>query len=700
MTLTDVPSRKTRHKGLGSGASGWSRKTGKAGGAGRNAKGGAIYLASGTLSLLDDTIFENDARGGMGGKGGQGGGQGTKAAPAVTGGHGRHRGKWRIGSGRRYLRGERQRHPRERYLRVEPSHRRARGQGGSGGSGGKGSGGTKPGLPGGQGGAGGPGGVALGGAIYLGAGTLTLTASSLSANSAIGGAGGVGGAGGPGTNAVGSITGIFGGTGSILSSIGALAAKGGPGGDGGLAGAGADGAGGGIMVAGGSLTVFNSTLTDNQAVGGQGGVGGRGGTGGFALGTKSSLSGFGLGVIGQPAGDGASGGQGGAGYGGGIDIAAGTVVVTADTLNGNNAQGGAGRHWRTRRQRASGRAGKLTRSGNKWVRWRHWQRLGNRTGRGRGAGQQRRRGFQRRRRWNRCGRGPLYLRRHAHLDQRHGRRQLGHCGALGTGGDGGKAGSGTLTGGKGDPGSTGDSYGGGLYVNGAAVDLYNSTVALNSQSGGGAGGGVTQLAGTVTAVSTLFGGNGAVDYSGDVNATDSLFQTAPKVPSRDGNLVGIDPLLDPNGLQNNGGLTQTIALQASSPALGAGTNPEHLFADERGYAPRTGPDGTDIGAYQLDAEADTQAPTATLQAVAVNRANAGILDPYTFSITFSDNVAIAAASLPGTVVQVIPAGATAPITATIVSTTPIGNMDAEGDAPVVPRHLRDHPARWILDGCR
>ncbi len=43
----------------------------------------------------------------------------------------------------------------------------------------------------------------------------------------------------------------------------------------------ASGAGGGLYVAGGTLSLVNATLDGNQAVGGQGGVGGRGGTGGF-----------------------------------------------------------------------------------------------------------------------------------------------------------------------------------------------------------------------------------------------------------------------------------------------------------------------------------------------------------------------------------------------------------------------------------
>jgi hypothetical protein len=684
VTITDVTLEKNKAQGAygASGATVGPGLQGNTGVPGRNARGGAIYLASGTLSLLDETILQDQARGGMGGQGGQGGGQGTKAAVAVTGGQGGSGGDGGSAAGGGIYAATGNVILGNDVFDSNEAIGGPGGSGGAGGSGGKGSGGTKPGLPGGPGGAGGPGGMASGGAIYLAAGTLTLTTSSLTANSAIGGAGGVGGAGGPGTNAVGSITGIFGGSGSILSSIGALAAKGGPGGDGGPAGAAADGAGGGIMVAGGSLTVFNTTLSENQAVGGQGGVGGRGGTGGFALGTKSSLSGFGLGVIGQPAGDGASGGQGGAGYGGGIDITAGTVVVTADTLSGNSAQGGQGG---TGGHGGSGPLAALGSSlglGTSGVGGGTGTSLGTGQGGGGGAGLSAGAGSNGGNGGTGAG-GGLYISGGTlTLTNATIAANSAVAGALGTGGDGGKAGSGTLTGGKGDPGSTGGSYGGGLYVNGAVVDLFNSTVALNVQTGSGTGGGVAQVAGTVTAVSTLFGGNGAADYSGDVNATDSLFQTAPTgTLSGTGNLVRIDPLLDPNGLQNNGGPTETIALQASSPALGAGTNPEHLFTDQRGYAPRTGPDGTDIGAYQLDAEADTQAPTATLQAVAVTRANAGSLNPYTFSIKFTDNVAIAAASSPGAVVKVIPAGANAPITATIVSTTPIGNKDAPGDAP-------------------
>ncbi len=73
----------------------------------QNASGGGIYLASGTLSLFNDTFQSNFARGGRGGQGGAGGGQGTKSAPAVTGGQGGQGGNGGSAAGGADLRGRR-----------------------------------------------------------------------------------------------------------------------------------------------------------------------------------------------------------------------------------------------------------------------------------------------------------------------------------------------------------------------------------------------------------------------------------------------------------------------------------------------------------------------------------------------------------------------------------------------------------------
>ena len=79
-----------------------------------------------------------------------------------------------------------------------------------------------------------------------------------------------------------------------------------------------------------------------------------------------------------------------------------------------------------------------------------------------------------------------------------------------------------------------------------------------------------------------------------------------------------------------------------------------------------------------DAGADATAPTATLTAADVTSTAAP--DPYQFTVTYTDNAAIAAATLAGAVVQVTPPGGAAAITASVVSTTPVGSTDPSGNA--------------------
>ena len=65
---------------------------------------------------------------------------------------------------------------------------------------------------------------------------------------------------------------------------------------------------------------------------------------------------------------------------------------------------------------------------------------------------------------------------------------------------------------------------------------------------------------------------------------------------------GVDPKLDPNGLQNNGGPTQTIALQPTSPAIGAipAGSANCPGTDQRGESrPAAGQTGCDVGAFEL-----------------------------------------------------------------------------------------------------
>ena len=58
-----------------------------------------------------------------------------------------------------------------------------------------------------------------------------------------------------------------------------------------------------------------------------------------------------------------------------------------------------------------------------------------------------------------------------------------------------------------------------------------------------------------------------------------------------------DPMLA-SFLENNGGPTMTLALNANSPAIDTGNNIAGLVADQRGYARVSGANA-DIGAYEL-----------------------------------------------------------------------------------------------------
>jgi hypothetical protein len=133
-----------------------------------------------------------------------------------------------------------------------------------------------------------------------------------------------------------------------------------------------------------------------------------------------------------------------------------------------------------------------------------------------------------------------------------------------------------------------------------------------------------------------------------------------------------------NPLASNGGPTQTIALLSGSPAIGMGSNPESLLTDQRGYGIPPGAT-LHVGAYQTQALAPAP-PAASLQAQTVTSSNASAQNPYTFSITLSDQGAIAASTLVGAALLVNPPGGGVPIPAKIISTTPVGPTDAFGNA--------------------
>ena len=137
----------------------------------------------------------------------------------------------------------------------------------------------------------------------------------------------------------------------------------------------------------------------------------------------------------------------------------------------------------------------------------------------------------------------------------------------------------------------------------ATLTLLNTTIAFNSGAAGGsiyAGGTATSL---VHLTNTIINNgspnncNAALGTLGHnlentntcgFNASGDLINTAPKLAA----------------LQNYGGLTQTRALQAGSPAINAGTNSGCPATDQRGK-PRPVGASCDIGAFETQANTPT-----------------------------------------------------------------------------------------------
>jgi len=165
--------------------------------------------------------------------------------------------------------------------------------------------------------------------------------------------------------------------------------------------------------------------------------------------------------------------------------------------------------------------------------------------------------------------------------------------------------------------------GGGIYAIGQArLTLLNATIASNEayrripQHYASFGGGlvITSTA-VITAQNTLVGDNIFTNgitlptpddcYGSLLSLGNNLIQTTTNCSiygTTYGNVTGQDPLLDP--LHNDGGLTPTRPLQASSPAIDAGSNSACPPSDQRDVPrPFDGNGDTnavcDIGAYEL-----------------------------------------------------------------------------------------------------
>jgi CSLREA domain-containing protein len=155
--------------------------------------------------------------------------------------------------------------------------------------------------------------------------------------------------------------------------------------------------------------------------------------------------------------------------------------------------------------------------------------------------------------------------------------------------------------------------GGGIQNSGTLTVTFSTF----SGNGGGPGGGISNggfasLKNTILASSSGGPFNppsncfGAITDAGYNTSDDSTCGFAKTGSANNGD--GVDPRLSPAGLADNGGPTQTIALQSGSPAIDAmpiadctdqSSPPNQITTDQRGFArPDAGEAVCDVGAYE------------------------------------------------------------------------------------------------------
>jgi hypothetical protein len=164
--------------------------------------------------------------------------------------------------------------------------------------------------------------------------------------------------------------------------------------------------------------------------------------------------------------------------------------------------------------------------------------------------------------------------------------------------------------------NAGLSQGGGVFAaidpaetDGTAVTMLNATIAGNAIATGGVGGGfaienpTAGVATTFNVKNTIIAANTAGGAAADCGAValavsaNNLSSDASCQFTDPGSRQNSDARLGP--LQNNGGPTDTLALEAGSQALDAGTNAGCPPTDQRGVTRPQGP-ACDIGAFEVE----------------------------------------------------------------------------------------------------
>ena len=190
-------------------------------------------------------------------------------------------------------------------------------------------------------------------------------------------------------------------------------------------------------------------------------------------------------------------------------------------------------------------------------------------------------------------------------------------------------------------------FGGGIYSEGT-LKVTNSTFSGNEALQGGTGGaihneGTVSLKGNILAASTggNCGGKAVTDVGYNISDDNSCGFSSPSV----NNSTTLH--LDPAGLQNNGGPTQTIALEPNSQAIDfipvadctdqSSPTALPLMNDQRGL-PRPDPSNLnfcDAGAFELQTTPFVLAPNS--ERLQIARSTTPISDQVNLAFTFTEN---------------------------------------------------------------
>ncbi len=230
------------------------------------------------------------------------------------------------------------------------------------------------------------------------------------------------------------------------------------------------------------------------------------------------------------------------------------------------------------------------------------------------------------------------------------------------------------------------SDGGGVYVGSGTSIVSFSTISGNVASG--AGGGIFVDSGATAIVKNTIVANSTGGDCGSSGTFTSDGHNLSDDTSCNSDFSGTGDLrdtaagLDPDGLEDNGGPTQTIALQSTSAAIDKVTktptnyctdaNGSSITTDQRGEArPAPGHTACDIGAFEYGDPTPTPTPTATATATATPTATRTATPTATSTATRTATATPTRTATP-TVTATATATATATRTATPTSTpTPV-----------------------------